>query len=288
MILIVGATGQLGGAICRELIAQGRAVRGLVRPHNSEKAKALLSIGIEIVLGDIKDSTSLGAACQGVSTVISTATSTLSSQEGDNIDSVDHQGQLKLVDACREAGVRHFIFISFPAFDRSFPLQDAKRAVEARVQASGIAYTILQPVHFREIWFGPALGFDLTTGTVNLFGEGDGPINWIAMDDVRDAAIACLDTPGALNQTLPLAGMESLTQRQVVERFERQTGRLLTLQSTPLLDLEVMQRSDDSLQQSFAALMLACTGQGFPLETQESWNLLGLKPRPFGDFIAST
>jgi uncharacterized protein YbjT (DUF2867 family) len=288
MILIVGATGQLGCAVCRQLAAQGRAVRGLVRPHNVAKAEALRAMGVETVAGDLKDPASLAKACHGIETVISTASATLSRCAGDDIDSVDRQGQLNLVEAARAAGVRHFIFVSFPAFARAFPLQDAKRAVEARIQASGMAYTLLHPMHFREVWLGPSLGFDLAGGTARLFGEGDGPVNWIALDDVRDAVAACVDNPRVANKTLPLAGVEALSQRQVAERFERHTGRPLTLQSMPLPDLEAMYRSDDPLQQSFAALMLACTGPGFPLPTPGSWDLLGLSPRPFDGFIAAT
>jgi uncharacterized protein YbjT (DUF2867 family) len=42
----------------------------------------------------------------------------------------------------------------------SFPLQDAKRAVEAGLRASGLTYTILQPTYFSEVWLGPMVGFD--------------------------------------------------------------------------------------------------------------------------------
>jgi uncharacterized protein YbjT (DUF2867 family) len=64
---------------------------------------------------------------------------------GDSIQSVDLEGQLGLVQAASTAGVRHFVFISFPEVSVQFPLQDAKRAVERALVASGMSYTINAP-----------------------------------------------------------------------------------------------------------------------------------------------
>ena len=96
MNLVVGATGLLGGEICRLLAARRKLVRVLVRAtsdHN--KVSQLESLIVEIVRGDLKDRSSLDAACQGVSAVISTASSTLSRQEGDSIQTVDLEGTVK-------------------------------------------------------------------------------------------------------------------------------------------------------------------------------------------------
>ena len=84
MNLVVGATGLLGREICRLLAAEGRPAKALVRPTSDQSTVAQLqSLNIEIVLGDLKDRTSLGDACQGMNAVISTASSTLSRQAGD-------------------------------------------------------------------------------------------------------------------------------------------------------------------------------------------------------------
>src|SRR5688572_27876937 len=99
MHLIVGATGLLGGEICRLLAEQGRPVRALVRnTSDPEKAGRLKASGADVVRGDLKDRASLDAACRGARVVCSTASSTLSRQAGDSIDSVDRQGQLNLID----------------------------------------------------------------------------------------------------------------------------------------------------------------------------------------------
>ena len=105
MNLVVGATGHLGSEICRLLTEKDKPVKALIRP-TSDKAKTerLKSSGAVLVQGDLKDRASLDAACRGVTTVISTATSVTSRQQGDSIQTVDSEGQLRLVDAARAAG----------------------------------------------------------------------------------------------------------------------------------------------------------------------------------------
>src|ERR1700757_4881884 len=115
MILVVGATGMLGTRVCERLRAEGQPVRALVRrTSNPDKANALRSLGCELAIGDLKVPLQIQAACQGMSALISTPSSTLSRQSGDSIESVDLQGQLTLVDAARSAGAGRFIYVSLP------------------------------------------------------------------------------------------------------------------------------------------------------------------------------
>ena len=85
MILVVGATGSLGGSIARGLLEQGRQVRVLVRTGSD--AKLLTDMGAEPAVGDLKDRASLNAACQDIETVITTANSALRGGE-DNPETV--------------------------------------------------------------------------------------------------------------------------------------------------------------------------------------------------------
>jgi NADH dehydrogenase len=111
MTLVVGATGWLGAEICRRLRQRGVRVRGLVR-LGSPKEAALTGLGVEVVHGDLKDPSSLAAACRGMAAVISTASSTVSRRPGDNLKTVDRDGQLALLEAAQRAGVTRFLYIS--------------------------------------------------------------------------------------------------------------------------------------------------------------------------------
>src|ERR1035441_5924595 len=160
MILVVGATGLVGSEVCQKLIGRGEQVKALVRTTSSkDKIEALRSSGVELCVGDLKDPQSIVAACQGVNAVISTASSTLTRQPGDSIESVDTAGQLNLVNAARGADVERFLFVSFrrpPG--TSFPLAEAKAQVENAV--TSLNFTIVQASWFMEVWLSPALGFD--------------------------------------------------------------------------------------------------------------------------------
>lgn len=258
MNLIVGATGMLGGEICRLLAEQGKAVRALVREtSNPEKVARLRDLGAEVVHGDLKDRASVEAACRGASAVVSTASSTLSRQEGDSIESVDRQGQLDLIEAAEQAGVKHFVLISFPNVDINFPLQSAKRAAEDRLRRGRMAYTILQPTFFTEVWLSPALGFDPAHGAVRIYGDGHNKSSWVSIHDVAQFAAAAMDNPRAKNAVIKLGGPDALSPLEVVRLAEQIMGKTVVVQHVPEEDLRAQYRAaTDSLQHSFAALML--------------------------------
>ena len=258
MILVVGATGMLGGEICRLLSEQGKPVRALVRStSNPDRVARLSGLGAEIVRGDLKDRQSLAAACRGASAVISTASSTISRQAGDAIESVDQRGQLDLIEAAEAAGAGYFVFVSFSGIDLEFPLQSAKRSVESRLRQGRMKYTILQPTCFMEVWLSPALGFDPAHGTATIYGGGANKISWISFQDVARFAVAALDNPRASNMIFRLGGPEALSPLEVVRLAEQVAGKPIAVQHVPEEALRAQfGAATDPLQQSFAALML--------------------------------
>jgi NADH dehydrogenase len=284
-VLVVGATGLLGTEICRQLKEAGKTVKALIRTTSDPaKLKGLQDLGIETVTGDIKDATSLQTAMADVRTVISTASSTLSRQPGDSIDSVDRQGQLNVVEAAKASGVMQFVFISFIEVPESFPLQDAKRAVEERLQQSGMTYTILRPTNFMEVWLGPALGFDATNHTATLYGQGSAKTSWIAVRDVAAFAVAALDNTYAHNRIVDLGGPEALSPIEVVRLFEQQTGTPFQIQYVPEEAIRAQkENAQDPLQQSFAALMLAYA-QGCEVPMEETLKYIPVKLTSVNDY----
>ena len=279
MNLIVGATGILGSEICRLLAESRQPLRALVRStSNPDKVAQLKALKAEVIVGDLKDRRSLDAACRGVTAVISTASSTLSRQEGDSIESVDREGQVNLVDAARAAGVKHFVLISFPNVDIDFPLQRAKRAVEDRVQRSGMSYTILQPTFFTEVWLSPALGFDPKNTKAQIYGSGSHKISWISFQDVAKFAVAALDPRLAPNAIIKLGGPEALSPLEAVQLAEQVVGKPIEVQHVPEEALRAQHSgATDSLQQSFAGLMLYYAG-GDVIEMAETLRRFPIEP----------
>lgn len=271
MNLVVGATGLLGSEICRLLTAEGKPARALVRPTSDQsKVAQLESFNVEIARGDLKQRSSLDAAFRGASTVISTASSTLSRQEGDSIQTVDLEGQLSLIDAAKAANVSRFALISFPHVDVEFPLQTAKRMVEDHLKSSGLTYTILRPTFFMEVWLSPALGFDAANAQAQIYGSGENKISWISYKDVAKFAIASLDNSEARNAVIELGGAEALSPLEVVQIFEKAKGRKFDVQHVPEEALrEQRESASDPLQQSFAGLMLNYS-RGSIIDMQET------------------
>jgi uncharacterized protein YbjT (DUF2867 family) len=259
MVLVVGSTGLLGSEICRVLRENGKPVRALVRTTTDTlKQERLGSLGVDLAFGDLKDPSTLGAAMQGVSSVISTASSTFSRQAGDSIETVDAQGQINLVDSAKEAGVGHFIFISFPPMAVDFALQRAKRAVEERLVRNGLVYTILQPTFFTEVWLSPAVGFDAANAQAQIYGSGRNQISWISFLDVAKFAAASVENPGTRNTVIQLGGPQALSPLEVVKVFEEVGGRAFTLTHVPEDALRAQKAAvTNSLDEAFSALMIA-------------------------------
>lgn len=257
-ILVVGATGFLGMEVCRQLTATHQNVIGLVRKSAvEEKVKALKQWGVQLVEGDLKDKASIKKALLGVDTVVSTASSTFSRQEGDSIQTVDNEGQSTLVDEAKAAGVKQFVFVSFTFGPDGFPLQTAKQRAEEKLKTSGMTYSIIKPSFFMEAWLSSAVGFDFSNAKANIYGEGKNKISWIAITDVAAFTVAAIDSPAVRNKAIEIGGPEALSPLEVVSIFEKASGKKFELQHVPVEALQGQKSAaQDDLSKSFASLML--------------------------------
>ncbi len=258
MILIAGATGVVGGLVAQTLARGGTEVRGLVR-KTSDKVKrdALSAAKVNLFEGDLKNAASLAAACKGVTTVISTVSTTISRQPDDSIEAVDHAGQVELVNAAKVAGVQHFILVSFPETQWDYPLQRAKRAVEKQMIDSKMAYTILRPTMFTEVWLGPALGFDFANKKARIYGSGNTKHPWISVEEVVFTTVDSVQNAKARNRVLDLGGPDELSQREVVKIFEELGKAPFQLEEVPEAALVAQyENAPDPMAKSFGGLML--------------------------------
>lgn len=227
MNLVAGSTGLLGGAITKRLLDKGAPVRVLVRSGSTDFA------GAEAVRGDLKDPSSLDAACAGVATVITTANSAQRGGE-DNVSTVDLEGNAALIDAAKKAGVGQFIFVSAAAVDEAspVPLFAAKARAERHLRESGMNWTVIAPHVFMDVWFPMIIGSALSTGRpVPLVGGGKRRHSFIAVQDVAAFAVAAVRNPAAMNRRLVLGGPEALSWTDIVETMGRLLGRRLEVET---------------------------------------------------------
>ena len=287
MYLVVGATGAVGHAVALELSKRGERVRALTRRSDDDaKVAALRAAGVEIAPGDLKDASSVAAACRGARVVVSTASATVSRGSGDSIDTVDRLGQMALVDAAREAGVQRFVFVSFSGnIELDFPLRHSKRQVEARVRGSGMEYTILRPSMFMEVWLSPAVGFDAAAGRARIYGSGRNAISWISLRDVvRYTVAAALGHEAARNAVVELGGPRPVPPLDVVRTFEQATGRTFEVEHVPEEALRAqLETATDPIQKTFAGLMLAYA-EGDVIPMDDTARRFGISPMSVEEF----
>lgn len=287
-ILVAGSTGMLGSEICRQLTTAGKSVRGLVR-ESSDPAKVdrLHSLGVETIVGDVRDRASLDEACKGVTHLITTVSAMpFSYIPGVNdLQITDVDGTTNLIEAAKAANAAQFVFTSVRVDNIvDSPLRWANSEVERRLKESGLVYTILRPSFFMEVWLSPAVGFDAVNAKAAIYGNGQNPISWIAIRDVAQFAVAALDNPVAKNATLSIGGPEAICPLDAVKIFEEAGGRTFEIQLVPEQALEAQQAAaTDPMQQSFSAAMRGYAG-GDPIEMSATLKSFDLQLKPLKEY----
>ncbi|MEV6133338.1 NmrA/HSCARG family protein [Streptomyces violaceusniger] len=220
-ILVLGATGNQGGSVARELLRRGRPVRGLTRDPHSAKAQELAAAGAEVVSGDLDDPRSLDAALSGVYGVYSVQTF----MGPGGIEAEERQGRA-VADAAARAGVAHFVYGSVGGAERNsgVPHFDSKARIEKHIVGLGLPATMLRPAYFINnfAFMGPVRDADGLV--VSLALKPGTALQMIAPEDIGLFAADAFDNPEEyIGSQLELAS-EELTGPQLAEVFEKVSG----------------------------------------------------------------
>lgn len=235
MILVVGASGQLGGRIVRRLLSLGLPVRALVR--NVSDFATLKDAGASCAIGDLKNPPSLHEATRGVSAVVTTANS-VRRGGADTLASVDIQGTCDLVDAAVACGVSRFVYVSAygASMNHPAPLFAAKAYVEAYLKNSGAAYTILEPNLFMDVWVEAVVANPIAAQRpVVLVGKGLRRHSMVAEADVAQIAACVLEDPDARCKSIAVGGPAAISWNDVVSAYERVLGLAIPVLIEPEL-----------------------------------------------------
>lgn len=207
MILVTGATGNIGSALLRELRRSGAGpVRGLTR----EVARAAFPEGVEAVAGDLARADSLKAALEGVRSLF--LLSGMGAEAG-------------ILAAARQAGVEHVVLVSSITVHTHphLPAARANQAVEQALQDSGMTWTILRPTQFASntLWWAPSIR---ERGEVRA-PYADMGLPTIHPADIATVAHAALTHPAHRDRTYTLTGPERITARGQVAAIAEALGR---------------------------------------------------------------
>jgi len=212
MILVTGASGNVGSTVLQELLRAEAPVRGMYRSaEDAAKAPA----GANPVIADFADRASLDHALEGVERVYLVCSPIPQLVELES----------NVVDACRDHGIKHLVqnsALGASVYDKSFPRWHYR--VEERVRASGVPATILRPESFMQNIPNFYAGTIKSDGAFYAAG-GNGPIAFIDVRDVGAVAAKTLTTDGHLGKTYTLTGPEALTYAQVAEKLSALLGR---------------------------------------------------------------
>ncbi len=242
MILVAGGTGRLGRDVVGRLVARELPVRILTR--NLEHGRAALgplAEMVELVVGDVRDPSSLVAGVAGVDTVVA-AVQGFGGRDAGGIRAVDRDGNLNLVRAAAAAPVARFLLISIhdasPA--DALALGRAKAAVERELLATAMTPILVRPTAYMETWATIVGEPILASGRARVFGRGRNPINFVAASDVAAIVEEALVDPLLAGRTIEVVGPEDLSFDTVVERFARALDRPVPIAHVPVAMLRVM------------------------------------------------
>lgn len=265
-ILVTGATGKQGGATARALIADGAHVRALVRNPATGTARALAELGIELVVGDLDDATSLVPACGGVYGVFSVQNPDFDNLEADT----EAVRGLNLIRAAKAADVTHFIQTTATGCGEYYRRSGwgerrgeinsvvIKGYLEDQVREAGFSrWTVLRPAFFME-----NIPFILRGDRLVTAYDPKAPVPMISVDDIGKVAAGAFGEPDRFNgAAIELAG-DLLTMPEVAATLSAAWGH--TVEAPVLTPAEV-------IAEGFMVPMV---------EAQEWHNEIGLPARP--------
>jgi uncharacterized protein YbjT (DUF2867 family) len=216
MILVTGATGNIGKELARRLVDKGLPVRVLLRDW---KKAAALEDRVEVAPGDLNKPETLGAPMQGIEKLFPVTPDT---------------GQVaNLLKAAKQAGAKHIVKISTIEADRSLGPGKWHRQQEELIKSMGFAWTFLRPtmmmVNTIEWW-----GATIKSQNAVYFPGGKGKVPPVDPRDVASVGCAVLTEPGHEGKVYELTGPNALTIGEMVQILARVLNKSIRYVNVPV------------------------------------------------------
>jgi len=218
MILITGASGNVGGEVLKQAAANKLSLRAAYTSVGKAKAAPA---GVETVLMDFAKPETIRAALKGIDNVF------LVGPPAPNLAELESA----FVGEAKKSGVKHLVYLSALGGRKSiFP--GMHRDSEEKIEASGLTYTFLRPNGFMQNFV------IYNSGTIraqNAFyaTQGDGKVSHIDVRDIAAVAVKVLSTNGHEGKSYSLTGPKALSNAQVAEKLSRAVGRTIRYVDLP-------------------------------------------------------
>jgi NAD(P)H dehydrogenase (quinone) len=223
MIVVTGATGQLGRLVIQSLLKKVPASSIVAAVRNVEKAQDLAALGVQVRQADYNQPASWDAALQGADKVLLISSSEIGQR------AKQHQA---VIDAAKRAGVKLLAYTSVLHADTSvLGLAGEHRETEAAIRASGLPFVLLRNGWYTENY---AMGIPTALSLGAVYGcAGDGRISSAARADYAEAAATVLASDNQAGKTYELAGDSAYTLSEFASEISRQSGKAIGYVNLP-------------------------------------------------------
>jgi uncharacterized protein YbjT (DUF2867 family) len=239
MYAIMGVTGQVGGAVARALLADGKPVRAIVR--DAAKGQAWADRGCEVALADANDPISLSAAFRGAEGVFVLVPSSFDPLPG--FPEAQALGAV-LRAALENAQPRRAVYLStIGAQARQSNLLTQHTILEQAVSECSMPVTFLRPA-----WFMENSSWDVAParerGVIASFLQPlDRPVPMVATEDIGRTAAGLLEETWTGHRIVELEGPRRVTPNDIAATFTRLMGRAVRVEAVPRESWETLFKS---------------------------------------------
>jgi len=283
MIVITGATGQLGSLIVASLLERVPAEAVGVSVRDPGRAADLAERGVRVRRGDFSEPGSLADAFDGATQVLIVS--------ANEIGESAVAAHAAAIDAARDAGAERILYTSHQGASADSPFAPMRdhAATEEYLAATGAPFTSLRN-GFYATTVPFLLGQALATG--EIVAPADGPVSWTTHADLAEAAAVILADPGRFNgPTPPLTAPDAFDLDNAADVLSKLTGR--TIRRTVADDGEwAAGLAAHGVPEAMATMMLGmfrAARQGeFAATSPVLGDLLGRPATPFSSFLAGT
>lgn len=223
MIVITGATGQLGRLVIESLLKRVPPTSIIAAVRDVEKAKDIAALGVQVRQADYNQPTSWDAALQGADKVLLISSSEIGQRTR------QHQA---VIEAAKRAEVALLAYTSILHADTSIlGLAGEHRETEAAIRASGLPFVLLRNGWYTENY---TMGIHTALSLGAVYGcAGDGRISSAARADYAEAAAVVLTSDNQAGKAYELAGDISYTLSEFAAEISRQSGKSINYVNLP-------------------------------------------------------
>ncbi|WP_428375231.1 NAD(P)H-binding protein [Lichenicoccus sp.] len=280
MIVVTGATGQLGRAVVEGLLTRMPADRIVASVRDPAKAAALAEKGVQVRAGDFAQRDGLAMAFAGAEQVLVVSP--------DQLGETGRRLSRTAIEAARAAGARRVLYTSHMGTHAHSPFKD-HAAIEAFLDEAGLPFTSLRHGFYAESAF-HLIGRGFEAGEIRA--PEDGPVSWTARADLAEADAIVLAEAGRLDGITPaLTAPEAFTMAELAAIASELTGREIKrviVSDKEWLDAKVAEGAPAPMAEMLLGAYRSARRGDFAVVDPTLQTLLGRRPQTMRDVLAAT